>query len=108
MPSVLLVGAGADTVYRGDELDLTAVNLLATFKQRGWETIVINNNPFAQSLESNFQVDHVEIRPLTVTNVVDVIQEYQPDIVVPTAWSASNWCFWNVTNALGGDFVDEY
>lgn len=91
MPSVLLVGAGADTVYRGDELDLTAVNLLATFKQRGWETIVINNNPFAQSLESNFQVDHIEIRPLTVTNVVDVIREYQPDIVVPTL--GERWTF---------------
>ncbi|KRM02478.1 ATP-grasp domain-containing protein [Limosilactobacillus gastricus] len=91
MPSALLVGSGPDNMYSGDELDLTVLNIASAFKARQWETIFVNNNPFSYSLDAQEYIDYPEIRPLTVGNLVALIHQYQPDLIVPTI--GGRWIF---------------
>ena len=84
MKKVLLIGAGADSIEHGDELDAAAFQVASVLKEQGWETILIDDNPFSFTLDCPDAIDHACIKSLTVENVVATIKQYHPDAILPT------------------------
>ncbi len=84
MKKVLLIGAGADSIEHGDELDAAAFQVASVLKEQGWETILIDDNPFSFTLDCPDAIDHACIKSLTVENVVATIKQYRPDAILPT------------------------
>lgn len=82
--SVLIIGAGANDVQHGDELDATTYLVTTVFKRLGIQTILADDNPFSVSLENRAAVDHACIGPLNVENLVQLIRRYRPRAILPT------------------------
>lgn len=81
LKSVLIIGAGANDVQHGDELDSAIYQVSRVFKQMKIKTILADDNPFSVSLEN---VDHSCIVPLKVESLVDIINKFHPDAILPT------------------------
>ena len=81
LKSVLIIGAGANDVQHGDELDSAIYQVSRVFKQMKIKTILADDNPFSVSLEN---VDHGCIVPLRVESLVDIINKFHPDAILPT------------------------
>ncbi|NGC77171.1 ATP-grasp domain-containing protein [Lactobacillus reuteri] len=81
LKSVLIIGAGANDVQHGDELDSAIYQVSQVFKQMKIKTILVDDNPFSVSLE---KVDHGCIVPLKVESLVDIINKFHPDAILPT------------------------
>lgn len=81
LKSVLIIGAGANDVQHGDELDSAIYQVSRVFKQMKIKTILADDNPFSVSLEN---VDHGCIVPLKVESLVDIIKKFHPDAILPT------------------------
>ena len=81
LKSVLIIGAGANDVQHGDELDSAIYQVSRVFKQMKIKTILADDNPFSVSLEN---VDHGCIVPLKVESLVDIINRFHPDAILPT------------------------
>lgn len=81
LKSVLIIGAGANDVQHGDELDSAIYQVSRVFKQMKIKTILADDNPFLVSLEN---VDHGCIVPLKVESLVDIINKFHPDAILPT------------------------
>lgn len=81
LKSVLIIGAGANDVQHGDELDSATYQVSRVFKQMKIKTILADDNPFSVSLEN---VDHGCIVPLKVESLVDIINKFHPDAILPT------------------------
>ncbi len=81
LKSVLIIGAGANDVQHGDELDSAIYRVSRVFKQMNIKTILADDNPFSVSLEN---VDHGCIVPLRVESLVDIINKFHPDAILPT------------------------
>lgn len=78
---VLIIGAGANDVQHGDELDSAIYQVSRVFKQMKIKTILVDDNPFSVSLEN---VDHGCIVPLKVESLMDIINKFHPDAILPT------------------------
>ena len=81
LKSVLIIGAGANDVQHGDELDSAIYQVSRVFKQMKIKTILADDNPFSVSLEN---VDHGCIVPLKVKSLMDIINKFHPDAILPT------------------------
>ena len=81
LKSVLIIGAGANDVQHGDEFDSAIYQVSRVFKQMKIKTILADDNPFSVSLEN---VDHGCIVPLKVESLVDIINKFHPDAILPT------------------------
>ena len=81
LKSVLIIGAGANDVQHGDELDSAIYQVSQVFKQMKIKTILVDDNPFSVSLEN---VDHGCIVPLKIESLVDIINKFHPDAILPT------------------------
>lgn len=81
LKSVLIIGAGANDVQHGDELDSAIYRVSRVFKQMKIKTILADDNPFSVSLEN---VDHGCIVSLRVESLVDIINKFHPDAILPT------------------------
>lgn len=82
--SVLVIGAGANDVQHGDELDAATYQITTAFKKLGITTILADDNPFSVSLENRAAVDHACIGPLNVEHLVTLIEHYHPQAILPT------------------------
>lgn len=81
LKSVLIIGVGANDVQHGDELDSAIYQVSRVFKQMKIKTILADDNPFSVSLEN---VDHGCIVPLKVESLMDIINKFHPDAILPT------------------------
>ena len=81
LKSVLIIGAGANDVQHGDELDSAIYQVSRIFKQMKIKIILADDNPFSVSLEN---VDHGCIVPLKVESLMDIINKFHPDAILPT------------------------
>lgn len=82
--SVLIIGAGANDVQHGDELDAATFQVATEFKQQGVQTILVDNNPFSVSLAARDVVDHACIGPLDIDYLLTTIDYYKPTAILPT------------------------
>ncbi|MDO4903002.1 MAG: ATP-grasp domain-containing protein [Limosilactobacillus sp.] len=82
--SVLIIGAGANDVQHGDEVDAAIYQVATEYKKLGIKTILVDDNPFSVSLESHDIIDHAVIASLDIENIVDVIDKFHPQAILPT------------------------
>jgi carbamoyl-phosphate synthase large subunit len=75
---VIIIGSGSIRIGQGVEFDECSVNGIVALTEEGVEAIVINNNP--ETVSTDFDVsDRLYFEPLTLEDVVNVIEEEEPD-----------------------------
>lgn len=80
---ILVLGSGPIRIGQGVEFDYSTVHAIWAIREAGYEAIIINNNPETVSTDYTIS-DKLYFEPLTVENVMDVINLEQPDGVIVT------------------------
>lgn len=79
--SVVVLGSGLIRIGQGVEFDYATVHSVWAIKQAGYEAIIINNNP--ETVSTDFSIsDKLYFEPLTVEDVMHIIDLEQPEGVV--------------------------
>ncbi|MEH7099718.1 carbamoyl-phosphate synthase (glutamine-hydrolyzing) large subunit [Bacillus velezensis] len=79
--SVVVLGSGPIRIGQGVEFDYATVHSVWAIKQAGYEAIIINNNP--ETVSTDFSIsDKLYFEPLTVEDVMHIIDLEQPEGVV--------------------------
>ncbi len=75
---VLVLGSGPIRIGQGIEFDYCSVHSTWAFRQEGYETIIINNNP--ETVSTDFDIaDKLYFEPLTPEDVQNIVEVEQPD-----------------------------
>ena len=80
---IIVLGAGPIRIGQGVEFDYSTVHAVKTIKQAGYEAIIINNNPETVSTDYTTS-DKLYFEPLTVEDVMNIIELEKPEGVVAT------------------------
>ena len=80
---ILVLGAGPIRIGQGVEFDYSTVHAVKTIREAGYEAIIINNNPETVSTDYTCS-DKLYFEPLTVEDVMNVIELEQPRGVIAT------------------------
>ena len=78
---VIVLGAGPIRIGQGVEFDYSTVHAVNTIRKCGYEAIIINNNPETVSTDYTTS-DKLYFEPLTVEDVMSVIDFEKPDGVI--------------------------
>ncbi|HEY4689065.1 MAG TPA: carbamoyl-phosphate synthase large subunit [Anaerolineae bacterium] len=78
---VVILGGGPNRIGQGIEFDYCCVQACFALKQLGYETIMINCNPETVSTDYD-TADRLYFEPLTLEDVLNVIDEEQPEGVI--------------------------
>ncbi|MFV9509957.1 carbamoyl-phosphate synthase large subunit [Tepidibacillus sp. LV47] len=76
-PSVLVLGSGPIRIGQGIEFDYSTVHAVWAIREKGFEAIIINNNPETVSTDFNTS-DRLYFEPLTFEDVMNVIEKEKP------------------------------
>ena len=80
-PSILVLGSGPIRIGQGVEFDYATVHSIQAIRQMGYEAVVVNNNP--ETVSTDFSMsDKLYFEPLTVEEVLNVIELEQPKGVI--------------------------
>ena len=75
---VLILGSGPIRIGQGIEFDFCSVHCTWAFEKKGYETIIINNNP--ETVSTDFDIaDKLYFEPLTPEDVENVVDIEKPD-----------------------------
>lgn len=75
---VLVLGSGPIRIGQGIEFDFCSVHSTWAFKEEGYETIIINNNP--ETVSTDFDIaDKLYFEPLTPEDVQNIVDIEKPD-----------------------------
>ena len=80
---VIVLGSGPIRIGQGVEFDYSTVHAVQTLRSAGYEAIIINNNPETVSTDYT-TADKLYFEPLTVEDVLDIIDFEEPDGVIAT------------------------
>jgi carbamoyl-phosphate synthase large subunit len=80
-PKVVILGSGPNRIGQGLEFDYCCVQACWALRDLGFETIMINCNPETVSTDYD-TADRLYFEPLTVEDVLNVIEVEQPDGVI--------------------------
>ncbi|MBQ9049419.1 MAG: carbamoyl-phosphate synthase large subunit [Lachnospiraceae bacterium] len=80
---VIVLGAGPIRIGQGVEFDYSTVHAVQTIQKAGYEAIIINNNPETVSTDYTCS-DKLYFEPLSVEDVMNVIEMEKPDGVIVT------------------------
>ena len=80
---ILVLGAGPIRIGQGVEFDYSTVHAVKTIREAGYEAIIINNNPETVSTDYTCS-DKLYFEPLTVEDVMNIIDLEQPKGVIAT------------------------
>ena len=78
---IVVLGAGPIRIGQGVEFDYSTVHAVQTIKRRGYEAIIINNNPETVSTDYT-TADKLYFEPLTAEDVMAILDFEQPEGVV--------------------------
>ena len=78
---ILVLGSGPIRIGQGVEFDYSTVHAVWAIKEAGYEAIIINNNPETVSTDYT-TADKLYFEPLTVEDVMNVIDFEKPDGVI--------------------------
>ena len=74
---VIVIGSGPIRIGQGIEFDYCTVHSILALKEKGLETIIINNNP--ETVSTDFTIaDKLYFEPLTIEDVMGVIRKENP------------------------------
>ena len=80
-PRVVVIGSGPIRIGQGIEFDYCSVHSVWALRDAGYETVIINNNP--ETVSTDFDTaDRLYFEPLTIEDVLNVIEQEQPVGVV--------------------------
>jgi carbamoyl-phosphate synthase large subunit len=79
--SVVILGAGPNRIGQGIEFDYCCVQAVRTFRELGYDAVMINCNPETVSTDAETS-DRLYFEPLTVEDVLEVVEREQPRGVV--------------------------
>lgn len=75
---VLVLGSGPIRIGQGIEFDYCSVHSTWAFKEEGYETIIVNNNP--ETVSTDFDIaDKLYFEPLTPEDVENIVDIEKPD-----------------------------
>ena len=75
---VIVFGSGPIRIGQGIEFDYCSVHSTWAFKQEGYETIIVNNNP--ETVSTDFDIaDKLYFEPLTPEDVENIVELEKPD-----------------------------
>lgn len=80
-PKILIIGSGPIRIGQGIEFDYCCVHATMAFREEGFETIMVNNNPETVSTDYDIS-DKLYFEPLTLEDVLAIIDKEKPDGVV--------------------------
>ncbi len=80
-PSVVILGAGPNRIGQGIEFDYCCVHAAMTVRESGRDAVMINCNPETVSTDYDTS-DRLYFEPLTLEDVLGVIEVEQPEGVV--------------------------
>jgi carbamoyl-phosphate synthase large subunit len=80
---VLVIGSGPILIGQAAEFDYAGVQACLALRSEGVETILVNSNPATVMTDPDVG-GTVIIGPLTLEHVTRVIEEHQPDALLPT------------------------
>jgi carbamoyl-phosphate synthase large subunit len=80
---VLVIGSGPILIGQAAEFDYAGVQACLALRSEGVETILVNSNPATVMTDPDVG-GTVLIGPLTLPHVTRVIEEHQPDALLPT------------------------
>ena len=80
---ILVLGAGPIRIGQGVEFDYSTVHAIWAIREAGYEAIIINNNPETVSTDYTIS-DKLYFEPLTVEDVMNVIDLEKPEGVIVT------------------------
>ena len=78
---IVVLGSGPIRIGQGVEFDYSTVHAIWSIRDAGYEAIIINNNPETVSTDYTTS-DKLYFEPLTVEDVMNVIELEKPDGVV--------------------------
>ncbi|MCE5197515.1 MAG: carbamoyl-phosphate synthase large subunit [Armatimonadota bacterium] len=77
----IVIGSGPIRIGQGVEFDYCSVHSAWALREAGYESIIINNNP--ETVSTDFDTsDRLYFEPLTVEDVMNVIEYEQPDGII--------------------------
>lgn len=80
-PKAIVIGSGPIRIGQGVEFDYCSVHSAWALREAGYESIIINNNP--ETVSTDFDTsDRLYFEPLTVEDVLNVIEYEKPDGVI--------------------------
>jgi len=75
---VLVLGSGPIRIGQGIEFDYCSVHSTWAFREAGYETIIVNNNP--ETVSTDFDIaDKLYFEPLTAEDVENIVDVEKPD-----------------------------
>ncbi len=75
---VMVLGSGPIRIGQGIEFDYCSVHSVWAFKESGYETIIVNNNP--ETVSTDFDIaDKLYFEPLTAEDVENIVNLEKPD-----------------------------
>jgi carbamoyl-phosphate synthase large subunit len=80
-PTVIILGAGPNRIGQGIEFDYCCVQAVRTFRELGYDAVMVNCNPETVSTDADTS-DRLYFEPLTVEDVLEVVQRERPVGVV--------------------------
>lgn len=80
-PRVIVLGGGPNRIGQGIEFDYCCVHASYTLRDQGYESIMVNCNPETVSTDYD-TADRLYFEPLTVEDVLAIVQREQPDGVI--------------------------
>ncbi|MBQ0025570.1 MAG: carbamoyl-phosphate synthase large subunit [Bacteroidales bacterium] len=80
---IVVLGAGPIRIGQGVEFDYSTVHAIWAIREAGYEAIIINNNPETVSTDYTIS-DKLYFEPLTVEDVMNVIEHEKPEGVIVT------------------------
>lgn len=78
---VMILGAGPNRIGQGIEFDYCCVHAVLSFKEEGYETIMVNSNPETVSTDYD-TADRLYFEPLTVEDVLNIADKEKPAGIV--------------------------
>jgi carbamoyl-phosphate synthase large subunit len=74
---ILVIGSGPIRIGQGIEFDYCSVHAVWAFKEAGYESIIINNNP--ETVSTDFDIaDKLYFEPLFIEDVMNVVRKEKP------------------------------
>ena len=78
---IMILGGGPNRIGQGIEFDYCCVHAIMSFKEQGFETVMVNCNP--ETVSTDYDIaDKLYFEPLTLEDILNVIEIEQPDGVV--------------------------
>ncbi len=77
-PKIMVLGSGPIRIGQGIEFDYCSVHGVWALKKKGYETIIVNNNP--ETVSTDFDIsDKLYFEPLTPEDVENIVETEKPD-----------------------------